>query len=616
MVELTPVGAKGALLRRVGTENTQTFHDVCIEFLREQGFSSRRLHAATEQASRRGTDPATELLATGVLSGDRYYRGLAKAFGVRFCQDHDVTVIVDSTTPNMRAYQTFARLTDNSLVVLVAPRTRDIGRLATLIQHPGLKRRIAICSPNTMRHLLVKQYQDVLVDKVCKELRSNNGEYSSHGGPAFAHGVTLSVMALFLIGSLVAAPSFSASLLHVFVALFFFACVAIRAAAAISYVDAPFAKIEPIDLPNMPIYTVLIALRDEAQIVPSLMQNLRALHWPTSKLQIIFACEVDDLPTIAAIEKETAEPHVELVIVPFQSPLTKPKALTYALNFVKGEILTIYDAEDEPHPLQLIEAYQKFLQSDPSVVCLQAPLVTTNPNRSCISALFHFEYAGLFRALMPWLDRAGAPLLLGGTSNHFRTAAVRAVGGWDPYNVTEDADIGLRLWRKGYRTGMITRPTLEPAPHMAGVWLRQRTRWFKGWLQTTFVHTRHPARLLSELGVKATSITILLLVGTVASAIAHPFLLTSAVISLARLLGSETPSLSAKIIAWIDWSTIIMSYSAFAALCWAGTLPAQRRKIGWRILLIPIYWVGFSIAAWRAVFQLFKDPFLWEKTPH
>ncbi|MEO0919675.1 MAG: glycosyltransferase family 2 protein, partial [Pseudomonadota bacterium] len=615
MVELTPAGTNPLLLGRAHRSEMEKGFNPSISFLRAQGFSIRHLNAAILQARRRGTDPATELLATGAITFDAYYRSLAKACSIRFCGFEDVNSLLDLKTPNMRANQTFARLGDGSLVVLIAPRISDIAKLGALFRKKSFARRVAICSPQTMRALLVRQYQEVLVSRVCTGLQTEQGPFSSHKGPGFAHGVALTLSLISLVAAIALAPSLSTAAVHALVALFFLACVILRAAATLTYERAPLTKIAPVTLGVLPVYSMVVAMRDEAHIVPVLVENLRALKWPRSKLQIILVCEADDPATITAVQNMALEPCFELVTVPVKEPRTKPKALTYALNFVRGEMLTIYDAEDQPHPLQLVEAYQAFSTGDPSIACLQAPLVTTNPKQSIISALFHLEYAGLFRVLMPWINRIGAPLLLGGTSNHFKTDAVRAVGAWDPYNVTEDADIGLRLWRHGYRTGMITRPTLEPAPHVARVWLRQRTRWFKGWLQTAFVHTRHPLTLFIELGPRASMITVLLLVGTVLSALVHPFLLASAIVSLIRLLIAEEASFAAKLIAWIDWSTILLSYIAFGALCWSGTHQAERREISWRILLIPAYWVGFSVAAWRAVFQLFKDPFLWEKTP-
>src|SRR5690606_21252526 len=176
------------------------------------------------------------------------------------------------------------------------------------------------------------------------------------------------------------------------------------------------------------------------------------------------------------------------------------KALAFALPLSGGEFVTLYDAEDEPDPMQLAEAWHRFRREGPELAVLQAPLEISNRSQSPLARMFAFEYAGLFRRLLPWLSSQRLVLPLGGTSNHFRRAALEAVGGWDPYNVTEDADLGVRLARFGYRAATLTLPTREDAPDQLGAWMRQRTRWYKGWLQTWLVHTRQPLRLTRELG--------------------------------------------------------------------------------------------------------------------
>src|SRR5262249_40834782 len=155
--------------------------------------------------------------------------------------------------------------------------------------------------------------------------------------------------------------------------------------------------------------------------------------------------------------------------------------LNYALAGARGEFVVIYDAEDRPHPDQLRAACSQFAASPDDVVCLQAPLVISNGGASWVSAAVSLEYSALFFVLLPMLARRRMPVPLGGTSNHFRVAELRASGGWDPYNVTEDADLGMRLHRLGYRCGVIDCPTYEDAPATFRVWLNQRTRWFKGW---------------------------------------------------------------------------------------------------------------------------------------
>jgi cellulose synthase/poly-beta-1,6-N-acetylglucosamine synthase-like glycosyltransferase len=244
----------------------------------------------------------------------------------------------------------------------------------------------------------------------------------------------------------------------------------------------------------------MVALYREAAVAEQLISSLKRLDWPAVLLDIKLVCEADDHETITALNALALGPCFEIVEVPPCNPRTKPKALTYALAAARGEYLAIYDAEDRPHPQQLREAYARFQTSPAEVACLQAPLIITNAKESWISALFSLEYSGLFRGLLPMLAGSRMPLPLGGTSNHFRTETLLAVGGWDPFNVTEDADLGLRLYRLGYRADVIVRQTLEDAPTAIRVWMAQRSRWFKGWLQTWLVLMRHPRRLARQMG--------------------------------------------------------------------------------------------------------------------
>jgi cellulose synthase/poly-beta-1,6-N-acetylglucosamine synthase-like glycosyltransferase len=205
--------------------------------------------------------------------------------------------------------------------------------------------------------------------------------------------------------------------------------------------------------------------------------------WPRDRLDIKLVLEAGDRATVAAIRRRVASASYEIVIVPPIGPRTKPKALSYALAFARGEFVTVYDAEDRPHPLQLREAHAAFCRAGRDLACLQSSLVIDNGETSWLARLFTIEYAALFDGLLPALAKLGMPLPLGGTSNHFRRAALEAVGGWDPFNVTEDADLGIRLARFGYRAATIALPTLEEAPADLGPWIRQRTRWFKGWMR-------------------------------------------------------------------------------------------------------------------------------------
>jgi cellulose synthase/poly-beta-1,6-N-acetylglucosamine synthase-like glycosyltransferase len=243
---------------------------------------------------------------------------------------------------------------------------------------------------------------------------------------------------------------------------------------------------------------------------------------------------------------------------------------------------------------------------------VQARLTIDNTADSWLARLFTAEYAGLFDVFLPGLSVRQLPLPLGGSSNHFRTAILREVGAWDPYNVTEDADLGMRLARAGYRSEVIASTTYEEAPAHFRPWLKQRTRWFKGWMQTWLVHMRSPLCLLHELGWAGFTVFQLLVGGTVLAALVHPLF----ALALAWELAATDPSTFDHGLAAIYVSVLLLGYLVSAGLGLVGL--ARRRLLGsaWALLLIPIHWLLLSWAAWRALYQLLRDPYRWEKTEH
>lgn len=360
----------------------------------------------------------------------------------------------------------------------------------------------------------------------------------------------------------------------------------------------------------------MIALLDEADVVPDLVKAMQKLQWPRTKLEIKLVCEADDHSTLAALQTQDLDARFEIIKVPKSHPRTKPKALCYALGFTTGKYVTIYDAEDRPHPEQLLEACDALEAGSKKIACVQAPLQAANGQHNIWTALFLFEYAALFRGLLPWLARNEYPILLGGTSNHFSRAALLEIGVWDPHNVTEDADLGLRIWRNGYQTDMITRPTLEDAPKDFKTWLPQRTRWFKGWMQTWIVQMRRPRELRANMSWQAFIVTQILLTGTIISALVYPLVFTKAVLLTIWIFLNASDNLWITMFAVMDWTTIFLSYCAFAYLSWKSTDPPTQRRLGAKLLLTPFYWMAISAAAWRALLQLQSNPFYWEKTAH
>ena len=365
----------------------------------------------------------------------------------------------------------------------------------------------------------------------------------------------------------------------------------------------------------LPTYSILVALYKEANQIEALTQSLWNLDWPKHKLDIKLICEADDYETIEAILNANLPSCFELIQVTPAYPRTKPKALNYALPLCRGEYLVLYDAEDHPSPGQLKEAYAKFMMEDEKLACLQAPLHIHNHNQNWLSAMFAIEYVTLFNGILPVLAKWNVPIPLGGTSNHFKTHILKKIGAWDPYNVTEDADLGVRLFREGYRCNTITLPTYEEAPPEFIPWVKQRTRWLKGWMQTVLVHSRNPFHFMSDMGFKNTFAFHLLLTSIIISALIHPVFLC---IILWQLLSLGTPSPSGVdgFLVATSVFNLVGGYTTYGLLAYAVLKTSRYKGCAKLLFTLPIYWVLISIAGWRAFIHLIVKPHEWEKTPH
>ena len=358
---------------------------------------------------------------------------------------------------------------------------------------------------------------------------------------------------------------------------------------------------------ELPIYTILCPLYREAASVPALVRGLTRLNYPIDKLDVKLIVEADDGATLSAAMALGPPPGVEIVIVPVAQPRTKPKALNYALTQARGTFVAVYDAEDAPHPAQLRAALDAFAD-DARLGAVQAPQLIDNAETSWIASQFAAEYAIQFRGLLPLLAHLGAPFPLGGASNHFRRAALENVGGWDPFNVTEDADLAYRLARFGWRLGVIAPPTWEEAPARLGPWVKQRTRWIKGHIQTWLVLMRNPIRTARDLGLGGFLWMQLVLGGGLVAACAHAPLL---VLLLASALLPGVVTVPA-----MDWMLVIFGYAtASLGALFAAALERDRR-LALSALTMPLYWPLASIAALMAVVEILVRPHYWAKTDH
>jgi cellulose synthase/poly-beta-1,6-N-acetylglucosamine synthase-like glycosyltransferase len=326
--------------------------------------------------------------------------------------------------------------------------------------------------------------------------------------------------------------------------------------------------------------------------------------------------EADDREMAEALAETTLPGCFEVVVVPPGEPRTKPRALNAALPLAQGEFVTVYDAEDVPDPDQLRLAAATFSRTAPDVACLQARLVIDNTEDNWLTRFYTIEYATLFDVINPGLVLEDLPIPLGGTSNHFRAAVLRDLHGWDAWNVTEDADLGIRLALAGYRVLDLPSSTLEEAPGTFDAWLKQRARWMKGFMQVVVTHSRHPLRALRALGPVRFFAAVAMTLGTVATALGYPLFM---IVSVHALWQG----------AWLDTETLLEALRSAVGVTLFGAglvgmlapavLAIERR--GWRRLypfvpLLPFYYALISLAAWRALWELAVDPFRWHKTEH
>ena len=372
---------------------------------------------------------------------------------------------------------------------------------------------------------------------------------------------------------------------------------------------------ESLDPADLPVYSILVPVYKEPEVVPTLLQALARLDYPPEKLDVLILLEEGDKETIAEAKAAHPPSFFRFIYVPASKPQTKPKACNYGLNFCRGEYVTIYDAEDIPEPDQLKAAVSAFRNGPKHLVCVQAALNYFNHRENYLTRMFTLEYSYWFDYMLPGLDALRLPIPLGGTSNHFLLSRLRRLGGWDPFNVTEDADLGIRATCEGYTVGVIRSTTFEEANRAGKNWIRQRSRWIKGYMQTWLVHNRTPLRLLKDIGLRRWLSYQFFIGGTCFTFLANPILWLFYIFSVvahpawtARLMGGRAVLL-----------TLFCLIVGNLVGIYQGLIAVFRRKLFHLApfaLTSPLYWWMHSIASYMALWQLVTKPFYWEKTVH
>jgi glycosyltransferase XagB len=370
-------------------------------------------------------------------------------------------------------------------------------------------------------------------------------------------------------------------------------------------------------LRSWPNFTVLCPMYKETAVLPQFVKAIGALDYPRHALQVLLLLEEDDTETIAFAQSMGLPSWFEIIVVPDSQPKTKPKACNYGLQIASGQYIVIFDAEDIPEPDQLQKAAIAFSRLPGNVACLQAPLNFYNPRQNVLTRLFTAEYSLWFDLMLAGLQHLDGPIPLGGTSNHFRTEVLRGLGGWDPYNVTEDADLGIRLYKQGFRTGMLDSTTFEEANPNVGNWIRQRSRWIKGYMQTFLVHTRGGWDLRRTRDLHF--LTFLLIIGgKVIVNFINPLLwvVTISYFVLRNYVGGPIEAVYPPPVFYIAVVTLLLGNLLFVYTFLLGNAYRNNNDLIKYGLLAPFYWLLMSIAACKGLWQLIRSPHYWEKTQH
>ncbi len=548
---------------------------------RDQLALARARHHAALHVSRSSTPPDPDL--AGILP-------------VAFCLEHSVVP--------------WARIGDATLIATARPDTFDTVRaqLPEALQ-PAI---MGLTSEQDVHTTLAEWHSDALRDaaetRVPEHLscRSLNRTTGLRMGPLVLGAVML------------AALIYDARMFFAALALWATVSLILAATLKIAAFAAHFKGTPPVHPAprffHRPKVSMLVPLFRETGIALDLIDRLKALHYPKAQLDVVLVLEEEDSQTRDLLDRSDLPNWMRVIAVPKGEITTKPRALNYALNFCASPIIGIWDAEDAPAPDQIDRVVAHFAQAAPDVGCLQGILDFYNPQANWLSRCFAVEYATWFRVILPGLSRLGFAIPLGGTTVFFRRSALEAVHGWDAHNVTEDADLGMRLARFGYRTELVQTTTGEEACNRLWPWVRQRSRWLKGYMVTYLAHMRHPLRLLRDLGAWKFLGFQLFFVTTISQFLLAPVLWTFWLV----LLGWAHPLdswVSAQAIVQVGLAFLLAEVTSILIGLFA-VARTSHRGLTWWVPTLALYFPLGCVAAYKGLAELILAPFYWDKTSH
>jgi glycosyltransferase XagB len=613
--------------RRPRREREPARHRHLGEMLVTRGLvTTEQVDEALEIQQRTGDRMGQILMHVGNLSDEAVASALAE-------QARLTEVDLDTIRPEQRAVELLPEgvirrhqvvpleIVDDTLVIAMVDRA-DADALAAIREHVSMPLRIMLAPASAIDRLLHRVYGEQYVRNAVQELVETAPEESAHfvlsrGQVIFGVGLLLAILVFGVI-----TPVQTIVAISIFAVFFYLAFgiyrfwLVYRSIEHDLHLPVSDEDVAALSERTLPVYTILVPLYKEAAIIPHLVDSIEKLDYPPTKLDVKLLLEEDDEESVAAVAEMNLPPQFQAIVVPHAHPKTKPKACNYGLPHARGEMVVIFDAEDEPEPDQLKKVVASLRNAaDPQIVCVQARLNYYNPNQNLLTRWFTTEYSMWFDLFLPGLDATDVPIPLGGTSNHFVREKLEELGGWDPFNVTEDADLGVRLYRHGYRVAVVDSTTYEEANSEVRNWVRQRSRWVKGYIQTWLVQMRHPLKLMRAIGPRRWLSFQLVVGGTFLVFLLNPIFwtLTSLwTLTEAGVLRQIFPG----VVYYAGGFALYLGNFLFAYVTAAGAAYRGYNHLVKYALLVPLYWALMSVAAWKGLIQLVRKPFYWEKTEH
>lgn len=596
------------------------------DYLVESGLISlSQLDEASQLAENWDASLSDVLMARNFVRPIQYYRALANRFGINF-------VDLRSEPPDPELLE--SREVEDYARELTLPWQRRNGKLVIATARPGPEAilyargrwgrdiELVLTAKFDILWSLQQAFGDHHSNRAVHELAELDPEMSAR--TVFTRQQIVAAWAMltmFAIG-LCFAPFATLIALNAVMSVFYLGnfifkillvwCGARREHGSVKALEAEARLLRDEDLP---VFTILVPMFKEPEVLPILAGALRKLDYPQAKLDIKIVLEEGDEETIGAAKALGLEGIFEIVRVPASQPQTKPKACNYALRYARGEYLVIFDAEDKPEPDQLKKVVVAFRQSPENTACIQCRLNYYNAEENWLTRMFTLDYSLWFDLMLPGLERLKVPIPLGGTSNHFKTKVLRELRAWDPFNVTEDADLGIRMTQKGYRVGVIDATTFEEANVSQSNWVRQRSRWIKGYMQTFLVHTRRPLHLYRTIGPLGTLGFVFFIGGTMLSGLLNPiFWAIFAFWAVTQTSGFD--SFFPPALLYLNLFNLVLGNGLFIYMMMLAPFRRRWLRLIPYSLTVAWYWVLMSIAAWKGFWQLITKPFYWEKTHH